>query len=383
MPKISVIVPVYNVEKYLSRCIDSILNQTFTDFELILVDDGSTDNSGEICDMYSQKDSRIIVIHQSNQGVSVARNQGIISAKGGYITFIDSDDWISSRLLERLLLSCEKNDSQMAVSIIKKVKEFTCDYQSNAFDNVMIGKEAVEKFGSLMDMRFRGPVGKLVRTSIVKAHMFPCDRKYGEDTACVYRWMFDCNKVVEILETHYFYYTRDDSVAHKQFDWHRLDSYKTYDEMLDFYLKHHICNPYKVLLRKYLQEMIDGYERCVLLNKKDIAQEIQKQLQIYVSSKFGFYENTSFETRESLIEIVAKHEGLIDGYLADCYYGLYTLYQDFEDNRIRAEIKRRIKRIIRKYSPSFSLYSYLYELVYPKTTSNYWRLQSVINELKR
>ena len=106
-------------------------------------------------------------------------------------------------------------------------------------------------------------------------------------------------------------------------------------------------------------------------------------MQIYVSSKFGFYENTSFETRESLIEIVAKHEGLIDGYLADCYYGLYTLYQDFEDNRIRAEIKRRIKRIIRKYSPSFSLYSYLYELVYPKTTSNYWRLQSVINKLKR
>lgn len=383
MPKISVIVPVYNVEKYLSRCIDSILNQTFTDFELILVDDGSTDNSGDICDMYSQKNSRIIVIHQSNQGVSAARNQGIISAKGGYITFIDSDDWISSRLLERLLLSCEKNDSQMAVSIIKKVSEFTCDYQSNAFDNVMTGKEAVEKFGSLMDMRFRGPVGKLVRTSIVKAHMFPCDRKYGEDTACVYRWMFDCNKVVEVLETHYFYYTRDDSVAHKQFDWHRLDSYKTYDEMLDFYLKHHICNPYKVLLRKYLQEMIDGYERCILLNKKDIAQEIQKQLQIYVSSKFGFYENTSFETRESLIEIVAKHEGLIDGYLADCYYGLYTLYQDFEDNRIRAEIKRRIKRIIRKYSPSFSLYSYLYELVYPKTTSNYWRLQSVINKLKR
>ena len=381
--QLSIIVPIYNVEEYLPRCLDSILAQSFTDFELILVDDGSTDNSGEICDMYSQKDSRIIVIHQSNQGVSVARNQGIISAKGGYITFIDSDDWISSRLLERLLLSCEKNDSQMAVSKIKNVKEFTCDYQSNAFDNVMTGKEAVEKFGSLMDMRFRGPFGKLVRTSIVKAHMFPCDRKYGEDTACVYRWMFDCNKVVEILETHYFYYTRDDSVAHKQFDWHRLDSYKTYDEMLDFYLKHHICNPYKVLLRKYLQEMIDGYERCVLLNKKDIAQEIQKQLQIYVSSKFGFYENTSFETRESLIEIVAKHEGLIDGYLADCYYGLYTLYQDFEDNRIRAEIKRRIKRIIRKYSPSFSLYSYLYELVYPKTTSNYWRLQSVINKLKR
>ena len=94
MPEISIIVPVYNVEKYLTRCIDSILTQTFTNFELILVDDGSTDKSGVICDSYEKKDKRVKVIHKKNQGVSEARNTGLNFAKGKKISFVDSDDYI-------------------------------------------------------------------------------------------------------------------------------------------------------------------------------------------------------------------------------------------------------------------------------------------------
>ena len=103
MPKISIIVPVYNTEKYIHRCIDSILNQTFKDFELILVDDGSPDNCGVICDEYSIKDSRIRVIHQENHGASAARNRGLDCAKGDYIAFCDSDDMVSPQWLEHLL----------------------------------------------------------------------------------------------------------------------------------------------------------------------------------------------------------------------------------------------------------------------------------------
>lgn len=102
MPIISIIVPVYNVEKYLDRCIKSILDQTFTNFELLLINDGSTDSSGKICDMYAQKDNRIIVRHKKNQGVSVARNLGIDLSKGKYIVFIDSDDWIEKKYLEEM-----------------------------------------------------------------------------------------------------------------------------------------------------------------------------------------------------------------------------------------------------------------------------------------
>src|SRR4051812_34034895 len=93
-PKISIIVPVFNVEKYIHDCLESILNQSFIDFELILVNDGSSDRSGVICDEYSKKDNRITVIHKENGGQSTARNRGIDLAKGDYIGFIDSDDWI-------------------------------------------------------------------------------------------------------------------------------------------------------------------------------------------------------------------------------------------------------------------------------------------------
>ena len=101
-PLISIIVPIYNVEKYLSRCINSVLSQTFPDFELLLIDDGSTDKSGYICDGYAQKDSRIKVFHIENGGVSAARNYGLDNARGEWITFVDADDWIDKDMYYKL-----------------------------------------------------------------------------------------------------------------------------------------------------------------------------------------------------------------------------------------------------------------------------------------
>ena len=109
IPQISVIVPVYNVEKYLSRCIESILSQTFTDFELLLIDDGSTDRSGEICDEYAKKDTRIRVFHTKNRGVSAARNLGLDNAKGEWISFVDSDDWVEDDYLRTLFHEAKLN----------------------------------------------------------------------------------------------------------------------------------------------------------------------------------------------------------------------------------------------------------------------------------
>lgn len=112
-PTISVIVPVYNTEKYLRRCIDSILSQTFTDFELLLINDGSTDFSGEICDQYAAKDERVRVFHKKNGGVSLARNLGLDEARGEWIAFVDSDDWVSSKLLEFLYSEVEKGNHDL------------------------------------------------------------------------------------------------------------------------------------------------------------------------------------------------------------------------------------------------------------------------------
>jgi len=109
-PQISIIVPVYKVEDYLQRCIDSILEQTFTNWELILIDDGSPDKSGKICDEYAQRDNRVRVFHKENGGVSAARNEGLIQAKGEWITFIDSDDYVDKTFLEDFGLSRYKAD---------------------------------------------------------------------------------------------------------------------------------------------------------------------------------------------------------------------------------------------------------------------------------
>lgn len=114
-PKVSIIVPIYNVETYLHKCIDSILSQTFKDFELILVDDGSTDNCGKICDQYAQQDARVVVIHKKNGGVSSARNNGIELAKGEYIAFVDPDDVIEQNMYEVLVHYSIKHNAEMVV----------------------------------------------------------------------------------------------------------------------------------------------------------------------------------------------------------------------------------------------------------------------------
>ena len=111
---ISVIVPVYNVEQYLERCINSIINQTYKNLEIILVDDGSTDSSGSICDTLYTSDNRILVIHQDNGGLSCARNTGIDHNRGKYVTFVDSDDWIDIRMIEKLYSRIIKDNSQIA-----------------------------------------------------------------------------------------------------------------------------------------------------------------------------------------------------------------------------------------------------------------------------
>ena len=109
-PKISVIVPVYNVEQFLPRCINSILAQTFTDFEVLLINDGSADNSGRICDEYAKKDNRIRLFHKGNGGVSSARNIGLKNVKGELICFIDSDDYLDKKFLQRMVKAMEEND---------------------------------------------------------------------------------------------------------------------------------------------------------------------------------------------------------------------------------------------------------------------------------
>ena len=143
MCEISIIVPVYKVEKYLKKCVDSILAQTFTDFELILVDDGSPDDSGKICEEYAEKDARVRVLHKENGGLSSARNAGIEVAKGKYLGFIDSDDYIAEDMYELLYNTIIKEDADLSICGIYDVYEGKAPIVKPTIEKVVSAEEAL------------------------------------------------------------------------------------------------------------------------------------------------------------------------------------------------------------------------------------------------
>lgn len=383
MPRISVVVPVYNIEIYLKRSVDSILEQTFVGFEAILIDDGSKDFSAQISDEYVSIDSRIIVIHQKNQGVSVARNNGIEYSRGKYITFIDSDDWVTSQFLDRLYRACQDSRSQMAVCDIKQVKDAVNEKPLAEANIVLSNVDAIEKLGTSMDTRFRGPVAKLIDVSVVKKHLFPNDRRYAEDAACTYLWMYDCDRIVLIPEVHYYYYQRDDSTVHIDYDWHRLDAYSTFEEMLNFFSEHDMDKPFRSCLCKYLHEMTDGYERCILLNRLEIAEAIQTNLRKVVKRRLNVSELREYKNREELLPELKKFNSfLYERYLTDCCYGLYVLYNQLDSDYCKQIIKNRLVRIIKQYHPPLDSFTYVYEIAFPQKMKMYWLNKALFRKLK-
>ena len=206
---ISIIVPVYNVEQYIPKCLDSILQQTYTQIEIIVVNDGSTDNSGTVCDHYAQKDSRIKVIHQPNQGVSAARNIGLTHAQGEFIGFIDPDDWISPHMYHSLHTELIARNADMTVCDIYFVTD-TCLYL-----NKKQNSEAIEELSpkeAILSVN-NGPCNKLYKRNILPDNPFPIGYFY-EDCYIMIDILAKCNKVISINTPFYYYYQRENSTCH-------------------------------------------------------------------------------------------------------------------------------------------------------------------------
>lgn len=260
MPEISVIVPVYKVEAYLHRCVDSILAQTFADFELILVDDGSPDNCGKTCEEYAIKDERILVIHQKNQGVSVARNRGVRASTGKYITFVDSDDWIAPYFLESLLSVIQQNNADICVS---KLQEVSSEDEAKGFitDSVRLvdNRTAIEILGQENKSRFRAVHEKLFRREIVLDTPFPEGRAWAEDAAVVYKWYYAANRIALIEDELYFYFNNPDNITNSGNTSAKLGSIETTLELLDFFNKEQFEKLYRKFSQKFLWTLQDLY----------------------------------------------------------------------------------------------------------------------------
>ena len=204
MTKLSIIVPVYYVEPYLPKCIDSILAQTMTDFELLLIVDGSPDRCAEICDSYAAKDNRIIVIHQQNHGVSAARNAGLKIAKGEYIGFVDPDDWIEFRMYEKMIKTAKQDNADVVAC---GINYYDSDYILNRselltaaeYDNKQM---LLELFGT--PNRFGGMCwNKIFLREAILGVLFPVGIKYCEDWTAVLDFLAHCKKLVQISNPFY------------------------------------------------------------------------------------------------------------------------------------------------------------------------------------
>lgn len=223
-PLISVIVPIYNVEKYLARCVDSIANQTYKNLEIILVDDGSPDLCPQMCDDYAEKDSRIKVVHKKNGGLSDARNAGMAVATGAYISFIDSDDYVSDDFFECLLDVMNKENSDIAeCSVVKfyednRFDEFNDDLLENTYD----AQDAMSAL--IAENPFHQHVwNKLYKTELVKDIPYAVG-KLNEDEFWTYQVFGRASKVAKLNKTMYYYFQRSSSIMGVGYNIRRLDA---------------------------------------------------------------------------------------------------------------------------------------------------------------
>lgn len=214
-PKVSIVVPVYKVEKYLSECVKSLCEQTYTNLEIILVDDGSPDNCGAMCDAYALRDNRVKVIHQKNAGVSVARNVGTDIAEGDYIMYADSDDYLSSDCINKLFQMCNEHNADIAIMQLIRVseetnKEIRCNEKE--FIKILSSEEAIE--ASLYQVMFRcGPTAKLFKKNIVDGIQFPAGRR-AEDLATCHLFLDKAKRVVCTNAIGYYYRQHSNSFVH-------------------------------------------------------------------------------------------------------------------------------------------------------------------------
>lgn len=292
MPKISIIVPIYNVERYIHRCIESILNQNFCDFELILVNDGSPDQCGDICDEYALKDNRIKVIHKNNGGLSSARNAGIDIAKGKYIGFIDSDDWIEPDMYEILYQNIKKYNADISMCKYKTEKnDLISIYNTPLQEEVLVvnTEQAIQAMvdNVLFDLT-QFACDKLYKRELFEGIRYPEGKLY-EDVATTYKLIDKCNVFVYNNSTKYHYSLNSNSISQRKFDHSQLDILETRQELYRF-IRNNYPKAIQGALCQYISANVSIVNKLILsdyMDKKvykDCREIIRKYILVYLKA---------------------------------------------------------------------------------------------------
>ncbi len=285
---ISVIIPIYNVEQYLRQCLDSVINQTYKNLEIILVDDGSTDNSGKICDEYALKDARIKVIHKENGGVSSARNAGLDIAKGDYIGFVDSDDYIEKDMYEYLYSLNKNNNTLLSVCnfYIKKNKKI--------IEAKPITNKTVLSANEMLECSFKQlfSVNKLIARNLFYDLRFPKDIRYGEDMTVCMELFIRAKKISYGKQCKYFYRQHENCITNS-FVWHskNLGFIHQTDKIAEYAKSQYLNTFYSQLFFAQTNITVSFLKNCVRTEPFDLKSAnfmvclIKKRIFYYLKTK--------------------------------------------------------------------------------------------------
>lgn len=330
IPQISIIIPVYNVEKYLRQCVDSVLVQTYADFELILVDDCSTDSSSAICDEYAATDSRVRVIHfANNSGVSAARNAGIDESKGKWITFIDSDDWVETTYIENFLI--ESDDSDLVIQGIEFYDERNSDfYKKISVENCTLSKidlKNVVANNRLLSLGY--PVAKAYSSNLIRNRfLFRTEISYHEDHIFVLEVMNACKQIrlVNSIAYKYRYFHSGASLSSKCHPWFEMKiasdgMIAALNAMHDDFLitgSEYEKEIYSFAYSPKINAVFDVFRNVNFSERKRVLDTliISEELKSYY---------TPFLFKEKLVTFILLHTPYV---VKQMFYWLYIKYQD-------------------------------------------------------
>lgn len=280
--KVSIIVPVYNIEKYVQECIESIRKQTFDNIEILLVDDGSTDKSGEICDQFQDKDNRIRVIHQKNGGLACAVNTGLTHATGEYILFVDGDDWICPFTVEYALELLQKEKANMVLYDFSCAPDFVQeDEYLEVTDNVGALKNLYIENSNFPRLRLMTTVrwSKLYKRELLEGIVFPEGRIHEDEI--VHEILYRADKVVYTNKKCYYYRQREGSIVHETLSIKALDKLQSFKERVQFFENVNNQELLSFAVNKFVFLYMQLFCKCELVQNKDEQKDFLLKLKEY------------------------------------------------------------------------------------------------------
>jgi len=330
-PLISVLVAAYNIEKYIDRCLVSLINQTYRNLEIIIVDDDSKDSTGIICDQYANTDSRIKVIHTANGGISVARNNGLDNASGEYIVFVDGDDDVSTDMLQKMYLCAEKYTADLVIigrfNIYQtKTKQEIINYPKHR----MLEKQCVMQ--DLLDDKLGSQTwGKFYHRSLWENIRFIPGRVYAEDVAIVHHVYHKAKLIASLPKPLYNYYINDDSLttSYRPFKW--MSTYLAFKERLEF------AEAYYPAMTTKLRSMTINFARLTLDNYLQRHEECDKE---YISEIIErLHSNKKFTLKTPYLKwynkILIFYYNLFPTVYAKSIRFIHNVFYNFNPNKFR------------------------------------------------